>query len=296
MAGLSVLFPKLMTYLKIAVKMPFSLCKLVCTFCMKTTLIVIQTWMELIKAAVSFQVKVLWKAVIWTVALVSLPIRVFTALQRERLLEQHVHKMQFELETLIWNMKELEDRFQAAVRECRIMELLTEVEEEHDKAVSRIELLEVELPSLKNENLRLKEIPGKTAWSLKGHDETNKSKGINTVDNHVIPYSVSSWISSYKGSGISLQDLMMNKEEAEDPCMPLVVVLFTVVGMSLKSVIQFFFTMKNKPASEVVALLSVNWFILGTLCYPTLPRVTHLLAPLALSVVDRMASWLGIVG
>ncbi|CAK7357260.1 unnamed protein product [Dovyalis caffra] len=82
--------------------------------------------------------------------------------------------------------------------------------------------------------------------------------------------------------------------EAEDPCMPLVVALFTVVGMSLKSVVQFFSTVKNKPASDAVALLSINWFILGTLTYPTLPRVAHMLAPWALSFLDRTVSWLGI--
>ncbi|XWS49421.1 hypothetical protein CRYUN_Cryun12cG0002200 [Craigia yunnanensis] len=364
MAGLMVLFPKLMTNLTIVVTMPFSLCKLGCTVCMKTILIVIQTWMELAKAAVSFHVNMFWKAVIWTVALISLPIRVLTALQRERLLEQHLHEMQFELETLVWDRKELDDHLQAAVRERRIMEsMLIELEEEQDMAVARIELLEGELQDLKDQNLRLKEIQGKAAWSFKGHDESNKSKGINTVDNHVIPYTIASWISSYKGSDISFQDLMMNKEiwkgksksnaalldflkagpapngsvqpftpsvfpnldvnnvieqrreialsqtlfsailslsvgmivwEAEDPCMPLVVALFTVVGMSFKSVIQFFFTIKNKHASDAVALLSFNWFILGTLSYPTLPRVTRMLAPLTLSLVDRIASWLGI--
>lgn len=74
--------------------------------------------------------------------------------------------------------------------------------------------------------------------------------------------------------------------EAEDPCMPLVVALFTVVGMSLKSVVQFFSTIKNKPASDAVALLSLNWFILGTLTYPTLPIVARILAPVALRIVD----------
>ncbi|XVF13787.1 hypothetical protein REPUB_Repub08aG0237700 [Reevesia pubescens] len=320
--------------------------------------------MELVKAAVSFHVNMFWKAVIWTVALKSLPERLLTALQRERLLEQHLHEMQFELETLVWDRKELKDHLQAAVRERRIMEsLLIELEEEHDKAVARIQLLEGELQDLKDENLQLKEIQGKAAWSFKGHDERNKSKNINIVDNHVIPYSIASWISSYMGSGISIQELMMNREvweeksksntglfnflkagpapsgsmqpftpsvipnldvndvlqqrreialsqtlfsailsllvgmivwEAEDPCMPLVVALFTVVGMSLKSVIQFFFTIKNKPASDAVAFLSFNWFILGTLSYPTLPRVSCMLAPLILSIVDQIASCLGI--
>lgn len=44
--------------------------------------------------------------------------------------------------------------------------------------------------------------------------------------------------------------------EAEDPSLPLVVALFTVVGMSVKSVIEFFSTVKNRPASDAVALLS----------------------------------------
>ncbi|RDX99633.1 hypothetical protein CR513_17293, partial [Mucuna pruriens] len=78
--------------------------------------------------------------------------------------------------------------------------------------------------------------------------------------------------------------------EAEDPCMPLVVALFTVVGMSLKSVVQFFSTIRNKPASDAVALLSFNWFILGTLTYPTLPRVARLLAPLVLRLKDQIMS------
>ncbi|XP_022737088.1 uncharacterized protein LOC111289978 [Durio zibethinus] len=351
MAGLMMLFPKLMTNPIIMVTMPFSLCKLAFTFCMKTVFIVIQTWTELVKAAVSFDVNMFWKAIIGTVALISLPIRVLTALQRERLLEQHLHEMQFELETLVWDRKELEDLLQAAVREHRIMEsMLIELEEEHDKAVAKIQLLEGELQGLKDENLQLKEIQGNAARSIKGHDATNKNKSINTIDNHVIPYSIASWISSYKGSSISFQDQMMNTEvwegkstsniglldflkaspapsgsvqpftpsvipnldvnialeqrrevalsqtvfsatlsllvgmivwEAEDPCMPLVVSLFTVVSMSLKSVVQFFFTTKNRPASDAVAL-----FILGTLSYPTLPRVTRMLA--------QLAYWLGI--
>lgn len=75
--------------------------------------------------------------------------------------------------------------------------------------------------------------------------------------------------------------------EAEDPCMPLVVALFAVVGMSLKSVVQFFSTIRNKPASDAVALLSFNWFVLGTLTYPTLPRVARMLSPLAQRLMDQ---------
>ncbi|XP_057965831.1 uncharacterized protein LOC131156291 isoform X4 [Malania oleifera] len=80
--------------------------------------------------------------------------------------------------------------------------------------------------------------------------------------------------------------------EAGDPCMPLVVALFIVVGISLKSVVQFFLAIKNKSASDAVALLSFNWFILGTLTYPSLPIVAGMLGPLALRFVSGTVSWL----
>jgi hypothetical protein len=80
--------------------------------------------------------------------------------------------------------------------------------------------------------------------------------------------------------------------EAEDPCMPLVVALFTVVGMSLKSVVEFFSTIKNKPASDAVALLSFNCFILGMLTYPALPRVARMLAPVSVRIMDQMVGLL----
>lgn len=82
--------------------------------------------------------------------------------------------------------------------------------------------------------------------------------------------------------------------EAEEPCMPLVVALYSVVGMSLNGVVQFFSTIKNRPASDVVALMSFNWFMLGTLTYPTLPTVARMLAPLGLGFVDQILSWLGL--
>lgn len=82
--------------------------------------------------------------------------------------------------------------------------------------------------------------------------------------------------------------------EAEDPCMPLVVALFTVVGMSLMSVVQFFSTIKNKPASDAVTLLSLNWFILGMLAYPILPRLARIGAPLALRIAERALRLVGV--
>ncbi|PNX93985.1 hypothetical protein L195_g017150 [Trifolium pratense] len=258
--------------------------------------------------------------------------------------------MQNEMENLEWNQKKLQERFQMAVKECKMMEmLLAELEEEHDMAIAKIENLEGKLRDQINENLRLKEIQGKAYWNSKDPNIDNDRK----IDDksHSNPSATLQWKSGYRESGDSLQDLLMNKDNwedesktrtdllkllkpglksapansaakpvskdiikvnevldhhrdvaisqsifsailslivgvtvwgADDPCMPLIIALFAVVGMSLKSVVKFFFSIRNKPASDAVALLSFNWFILGTLTYPTLPRVAPMLAPLVL--------------
>ncbi|CAN1143303.1 hypothetical protein LINPERPRIM_LOCUS26446 [Linum perenne] len=79
---------------------------------------------------------------------------------------------------------------------------------------------------------------------------------------------------------LSLTVGMIIYEAKDANCMPLVVALYTVVGMSMKNVVKFFSTIDNKPASDAVALLSFNCFILGTLTYPTLPKVVRILGSL----------------
>lgn len=81
--------------------------------------------------------------------------------------------------------------------------------------------------------------------------------------------------------------------KAEDSCMPLVLALFAVVGMSMWSVVQFLSSIKNRPTSDAVALLSFNWFLLGTLTYPTLPRITPVFAPVLWTLSDRTMELLG---
>ncbi|XP_055820864.1 uncharacterized protein LOC129889541 [Solanum dulcamara] len=81
--------------------------------------------------------------------------------------------------------------------------------------------------------------------------------------------------------------------KAEDTCMPLVLALFAVAGMSLWSVVQFFSTINNRPASDAVALLSFNWFLLGTLTYPTFPRITPVFATVLWTLLDRTVELLG---
>lgn len=76
--------------------------------------------------------------------------------------------------------------------------------------------------------------------------------------------------------------------EARNPCSPLVVALFFVVGMSLHSVVVFFSTIKNKPATDAVALLCLNCFILGTLSSPILPRLPYFLVNRAAGLSHRI--------
>lgn len=58
-------------------------------------------------------------------------------------LEQKLHQMQTEMANLEWSHKKLQERFQMAVKECKMMEmLLAELEEEHDMAIAKIENLE----------------------------------------------------------------------------------------------------------------------------------------------------------
>ncbi|XP_038726082.1 uncharacterized protein LOC120017086 [Tripterygium wilfordii] len=352
------LFELIATVIIFVATKPFSLCKSACTAGVRTVAIVIHTWIELVQAAIVFHLNLFWRALILFVALITLPMRVLSALQKERLLEQHVHDMHTELENMVWDMKELQDRLRTALKERKIMELmLAEVEDENDKAVEKIELLKGELQNLKHENIRLKEIIGKELWSFRGHGNTGVRQDIDVSNSSScgIARGIPSWNSSNEGSDIVYQDPMMERDSwdnqsktempavlstkssdsgpirpftanfafrnldtdydlhqrravalsqslfsavlsllvgiviwhAEDPCMPLVVALFTIVGMSLKSVVQFFSTINNKPASDAVALLSFNCFILGTLTYPTLPRFARMLAPLALSLVNR---------
>ncbi|KAM7493680.1 hypothetical protein LguiB_028289 [Lonicera macranthoides] len=252
------------------------------------------------------------------------------------MLEMHLCKMQAELENLVWDKKELEEQLSMAIKERKVMEvMLTELEEEHDQAIVKIELLEGELQDLKDQNHRLEEVQHEAFSSSTRQvdtdqktSSTNKSATLHQIPSASIHKDTWEDQTKYKfrtqnlirtGSEPSgpfesltpgtantdLNEVVYQRRkvalsqslfsailslvvgivvlEAKDPCMPLVVALFSVVAMSLKSVVQFFFTIKNKPASDAVALLSFNWFILGTLAYPTLPRVACIFTPYSLS-------------
>lgn len=69
----------------ILVTKPFSLLKRSCIFVVRSFCIVVYTWVELLRAAINIHVDIITGFMIWTFALITLPVRVLAALQRERL-------------------------------------------------------------------------------------------------------------------------------------------------------------------------------------------------------------------
>jgi hypothetical protein len=74
----------LMTTIVTLVTRPLSLFKLACLFGVKTVVIIICTWIELVRAAICFHVNLFWRITMLTVALISLPVRILNALQSEK--------------------------------------------------------------------------------------------------------------------------------------------------------------------------------------------------------------------
>ncbi|KAI3727999.1 hypothetical protein L6452_16624 [Arctium lappa] len=319
---------------------PFSLFKLFCMVVLRGTFVAINTWVEILSASIYFHVNIFWRFVLWSLSLITLPVRALGALQREKQLQEHLSELQDRLDSLACDRKELQEHLQIAIREHEMMEMmLSELEEEREEAVRKVKLLETELKVLKDENFRQQEVHGKSHWDNGtqvgagyGYGQKRKDDKISNVKDDISP-----WKSGHYKSGKGLTDILMHKNafedenttdgmslmhqiisgvitrsvysdgilgqrkevalsqslfstilsllvgmivwEAGDPCMPLITALFMVVGMSLKSAAGFFSTIENKPSSDAVALLSLNWFILGTLTYPTLPRVVRLLLP-----------------
>ncbi|CAO1941027.1 unnamed protein product [Urochloa humidicola] len=69
---------------------------------------------------------------------------------------------------------------------------------------------------------------------------------------------------------------------ADAACLPLLAGLFAVVGVSMRSV-------SRCRAADAVALLSLNWFLLGLLTSPMLPAVAHAIVPRAARAIGGPA-------
>ncbi|KAM0910175.1 hypothetical protein ACQ4PT_014324 [Festuca glaucescens] len=82
---------------------------------------------------------------------------------------------------------------------------------------------------------------------------------------------------------------------ADAPCVPLLAGLLTVVGMSMCSVARLFRARRPLASaasgSGAVALLSLNWFLLGVLTYPMLPGVARTVVPHAARLAGPAIAW-----
>ncbi|KAF9624905.1 hypothetical protein IFM89_015527 [Coptis chinensis] len=250
-------------------------------------------------------------------------------------LVMHLHEMQVELEDLAWDKKQLGEQLERATKDCKILgSIISELEEEHDEAMAKIDHLENELQHLKDEyicenviddnkndlfvteydtsSLRSEDVFQDLLMHRKEGESNSQPHGLlktgsgvlHPISPGIIPRSLPRDEALDKRWGVALSQSFFSTTlsllvgiiiwQAQDACMPLVVALFIVVGMSLRSVVQFFYTIENRPASDTVALLSVNWFVLGTLTYPTLPKVARVFVPLVLSLADKMVYWFGL--
>ncbi|KAK1261892.1 hypothetical protein QJS04_geneDACA001236 [Acorus gramineus] len=327
---------ELMKNMFMLVTKPFLVIKLVCLLGERVLALTTLTSVHLIRIIINVHVQLCFKILAPVISVLSLPVRIVNALQRERFLETRLDEIVGQFESLVWENKELEEQLKVVVKDHNILEtVLAEIEDEHDNALIKIELLENELRNAKAENLQLKELKGKSLWGIKAPQDDQSSSSFDdygvpfeaekgfpssnliiheiarlnedklqhdflktgpksqsireglTGDEALVEHRVVALRQSLFSASLSLL-VGMIVWEAENPCMPLIVALFIVVGMSLNSVIRFFSVIKNKPASDAVKLLSFNWFILGTLTYPTLPTVAHLLAPHLMRLFDRV--------
>ncbi|XP_015575107.1 uncharacterized protein LOC8280126 isoform X3 [Ricinus communis] len=287
-----------MGIIMILVTKPFSLCKSVFMYGLQIMFFVIHAWVELVTTSINVHLNIFHKTMIWTIALITLPIRVLSALQRERLL-QGLKVENLQLKEILseghWSFK-----FNGGTDNAENIGIAisnnTGISDSTQSCCKASEMMLEDLVTNKDAC----EGEGKSEAELRSFLRATARGSIHSFSHSIVSRSLdmSGGLDQRRDAAVfqslfsAVLTLLVGTIiwKAEDPCMPLVVALFAVVGMSLKSVVQFFSTIKNKPASDAVALLSLNWFILGTLTYPALPKVARIIAALTLNVLDWTVS------
>ncbi|KAF7033618.1 hypothetical protein CFC21_044705 [Triticum aestivum] len=292
-------------------------------------------------AAVRLPMLLFCDAMVWAVTFLTFPVRLLAAADRERKLERLVGEMQGQMERVVWENRDLEQRLRTALKENATMEdILDEMEEENEDAFARIDQLESHLKALKKENMRLKEQRGKSVWdkaaatataatvavagsgggkkkageprAWEGQEEEEEDAAAQK-DRPVVfkPGDIDAFPPSEAQARLlratarrrSLFSFGMSLAvggiawSADGPCLPLLAGLVAVVAMSMCSVSRLFRAPAGRrvppPASAAsdgaVALLSLNWFLLGVLTYPMLPGVARAVLPRVLPRATRLA-------
>lgn len=268
---------------------PFSLISLTYWVCARTVNLAIQAWWELLMAIVGFFLDLSYKSMVWALAILTFPLRLLTAFYREIKLEQQLREMKAQLDSLACENKELGQCLQVAVKETSIVEkIFQDIEDDYEKAIAKISLLQNEIQDLKS--------LGEASWDWKSSTDNKTAAGITPwsgergEERERASPRDDGWRKDRGGEEQIMKAVAVRRSlfsaalsvlvgvtiwEAEEPCMPLVVALVTVVGMSLATVLNFFLAINNRPASDAVLLLSINCFMLGALTRPVLPRLAH---------------------
>ncbi|KAK1670639.1 hypothetical protein QYE76_058798 [Lolium multiflorum] len=288
-------------------------------------------------AAVQLPALICLEAMLWAVAFLTFPLRVLAAADRERKLDRLLGEMQGQMERVVRENGDLQQKLRAALKEQAAMEeILDEMEEEQEDAFARIDLLESQVRALKKENTRLNEHKGKSmwdkaaavagqavvtgggeaeddkhaakSWDIAGEDEKEVAVvlsgtsppsilDLEAVEREARRMEVAARRRSLFSVGMSLA-VGGIAWSADAPCLPLLAGLLTVVGMSMCSVARLFRARRPlAPAasgSGAVALLSLNWFLLGVLTYPMLPGVARVVVPRAARLAGPAIAWFAV--
>ncbi|WVZ67326.1 hypothetical protein U9M48_016422 [Paspalum notatum var. saurae] len=293
------------------------------------------------------------EAMVWALSFLVFPLRMLTAVDRERKLGLLVWEMQRQMEDLVLDNRLLQEKLRAAHTERDAADaLLDEMEEEHDHAFATIHALQSQLPcpllvcgacslsltgaaalsstpqlkALRQENMRLNEHKGKSMWDDKPgvcdkktppaaafgggargeEDAAGAEEAVVTMRYADDPAPVLALeededeappVARAVARRRSLFSLGMSLAvgavawSADAPCLPLLAGLFAVVGVSMRSVSRLRMGCAG-PAADAVALLSLNWFLLGVLTSPMLPAVAHAVVPRAGRVLGPALTWI----
>lgn len=245
------------------------------------------------------------EAMAWAVTFLAFPLRMLTAVERERKLGWLVAEMQAQMDDLAWENAALEDRLRAALREREAVEaVLDDVEDEHEDALARIHVLDAQLKALRQENVRLNEHKGKSRWDDKpaaqpqaaSHQSDDKLKPAAKRDREDAAVPTTAQSANHAGGGLASEPPPVDDYDAlqatavarcrslfslgislavgavawsaDAPCLPLLAGLFAVVAVSMRSVSR----LRRRAGDDgAVALLGLNWFLLGLLTSPMLP-------------------------
>lgn len=239
-----------------------------------------------------------------------------TVIRREKQLEAQIHRMQMHNSESEQRNKDLKHKLELTVLDRkRVKEFLKQAKSEQKVIIEKYQLLQVRVLKLEEQIVALKAQENRMSKAF--HDSKkifSQEKDVHcvlpgglhlpksSIDQMERPRFVNQ-AATHEERGVVLHSSMFSILlsllvgiiiwHSEDPCIPLVLALFIVVCLSLKTVMRFFLSIDYKPGLDALALLSFNWFILGTVAYPSLPRIAQVMAPTA----TKIGHWFyGVVG